>query len=215
MLSVSDDGCGMDRETMLNIFDPFFTTKDVGTGTGLGLSTVYGVVKQNEGCITVESEPGRGTRFMIYLPQHMEHAETDRDTARPETSIERGAETVLLVEDESSNLEMYRRMLASLGYTVLAAATPEECVRLSGENAGHVELLLSDVIMPGMNGMDLAKTIRARDPGIKCLFMSGYMDTAITHGGVLEPGTHLIQKPFSLEDLAARIREVLDGSSVR
>lgn len=215
LLAVSDDGCGMAGETLPYIFDPFFTTKDIGTGTGLGLSTVYGIVKQNDGCINVDSEPGRGTRFMIYLPQHMDHAEPARDIATPEKPIVRGAETILLVEDESSNLEMYRRMLVTLGYMVLAAATPEECIRLARENAGRIELLLTDVVMPGMNGPDLAKTICSSDPEIKCLFMSGYMDTAIVHGGVLEPGTNLIQKPFAFEELAVRIREVLDGSSDR
>ena len=214
MLVVSDDGCGMDRETLANIFDPFFTTKDIGTGTGLGLSTVYGIVKQNDGCINVDSEPGRGTRFTIYLPQHADHVDPVPDTTSPQTPIERGKETILLVEDEAANLEMYRRMLEALGYTVLAAATPEECIRLAREHAGSVELLLTDVIMPGMNGPDLAKVICSDAPETKCLFMSGYTDTAITHGGVLEPGIHLIQKPFSFEELAARIRKVLDGSSV-
>jgi len=215
LLAVSDNGCGMAGETLPYIFDPFFTTKDIGTGTGLGLSTVYGIVKQNDGCINVDSEPGRGTRFMIYLPQHMDHAESARDSATPEKPIVHGAETILLVEDESSNLEMYRRILVTLGYMVLAAATPEECIRLAREKAGRIELLLTDVVMPGMNGPDLAKTICGSDPKIKCLFMSGYMDTAIVHGGVLEPGTNLIQKPFAFEELAARIRAVLDGSPDR
>jgi signal transduction histidine kinase/CheY-like chemotaxis protein len=215
LLSVGDDGCGMEQDTLANIFDPFFTTKDIGTGTGLGLSTVYGIVKQNNAYIDVTSKPGIGTRFMIYLPQHMDHAEPARDIAMPEKPIVRGAETILLVEDESSNLEMYRRMLAALGYRVLAAATPEECIRLAWENAGNIELLLTDVVMPGMNGPDLAKTICSSDPEIKCLFMSGYMDMAITSGGLLEPGTNLIQKPFAFEELAARIRAVLDGSSDR
>ena len=131
MLAVSDNGCGMDRETLVNIFDPFFTTKDIGTGTGLGLSTVYGIVKQNNGCITVDSEPGRGTRFTMYLPRYIDHAEPVAETTTPQTPIKHGRETILLVEDEPANLEMYRRMLAALGYTVLAAATPEECMRLA------------------------------------------------------------------------------------
>jgi len=213
LLSVGDDGCGMDHDTLANIFDPFFTTKDIGTGTGLGLSTVYGIVKQNNAYIDVSSESGIGTRFMIYLPQHLDHVEPARDIATPEKPIVRGAETILLVEDESSNLEMYCRMLAALGYSVLAASTPEECIRLARENAGNIELLLTDVVMPGMNGQDLAKTICSSAPEIKCLFMSGYMDMAITSGSLLEPGTNLIQKPFAFEELAARIRAVLDGSS--
>jgi len=214
MLSVGDNGCGMDKETMLNIFDPFFTTKDVGTGTGLGLSTVYGVVKQNEGCIAVESEPGSGTRFKIYLPQHIDDAEVVPDIVPSEIPLERGAETILLAEDESANLEMYRRMLSALGYRVLAASTPDECIRLARDNMGKIDLLLTDIVMPGMNGPDMAETIRSSDLEIKCLFMSGYMDMDTNSESLLEPGTNLIQKPFSFEDLAVRIRTVLDAASV-
>jgi nitrogen-specific signal transduction histidine kinase/ActR/RegA family two-component response regulator len=210
LLSVSDDGCGMDPETLANIFDPFFTTKDIGIGTGLGLSTVYGIVKQNNAYIDVTSEPGAGTRFMIYLPAHIDSVEPGAVSPGTDTVVVHGTETVLLTEDEPANLEMYRRMLETLGYTVLAAHNPEEAVRLARENAGAISLLLTDVVMPGMNGPDLAKSICSEDPVIQCLFMSGYMNTNIIPGGVLEPGIHLIQKPFSLEALAARIREVLD-----
>ncbi len=211
MLAVSDTGCGMDRETLANIFDPFFTTKDVGTGTGLGLSTVYGIVKQNSGCIDVFSEPGHGTRFIIYLPQHSDDTGLSGDPDAPDRPVARGTETVLLAEDEPANLEMYRRMLDRLGYAVLPASTPEECLRLARECTGRIDLLLTDVVMPGMNGPDLAKTLRADSPGLKCLFMSGYTDKAFNHQGVLEPGIHFIQKPFSLEELADKVREVLDG----
>jgi CheY-like chemotaxis protein len=214
-LSVSDNGCGMDQETLANIFDPFFTTKDIGTGTGLGLSTVYGIVKQNNGYIDVESESGAGSRFMIYLPRHTGRTDPASGMTGPEAPVARGTETVLLAEDEPANLEMYRRMLAALGYTVLAAATPDEAIRLAEDNAGGIALLLTDVVMPVMNGPDLAKAIRSSDPGIACLFMTGYMDSTIMPGGVLEPGMHLIQKPFSLEALAARIREVLGAPEER
>jgi signal transduction histidine kinase/CheY-like chemotaxis protein len=213
LLSVGDDGCGMDRDTLANIFDPFFTTKDIGTGTGLGLSTVYGIVKQNKAYIDVTSEPGLGTCFMIYLPKHTDTADPVADTAKQEKSLVLGTETILLAEDEPANLEMYRKMLTGLGYTVLAAATPQEAIRLARDHAGTITLLLTDVVMPGMSGPDLAKIIRSDDRAVACLFMSGYTDTNIIAGGVLEPGIHLIQKPFSLEILAARIRKVIDGAS--
>jgi len=214
-LIVSDDGCGMDSETLANIFDPFFTTKDIGTGTGLGLSTVYGIIKQHDGCIAVHSDPGQGTQFTIYLPKHIDVDDQAPEKEGPELSIVRGKETILLVEDEPANLEMYRRMLEALGYKVLVAAKPEECICLARENVGRIELLLTDVVMPGMNGPELAKTIQEVDPGIKCLFMSGYMDAAITKGAVLDLGSNLIQKPFSFDEFAARVRAVLEGSPDR
>ena len=214
MLAVSDDGCGMDKETLKNIFDPFFTTKDVGTGTGLGLSTVYGIVKQNNGCIEVSSEPGKGTRFSIYLPQHRDDSGLlHPDSIPPERPLARGAETILLVEDEPANLEMCRKMLEQLGYTVLPAATPGECFRLVRKHEGRIDLLVTDVVMPGMNGPDLAKKLREDNPGLKCLFMSGYTDKAFSQQAVLEPGIHFIQKPFSLEEFADRVRLVLETSS--
>jgi len=212
MLAVSDDGCGMDEETLANIFDPFFTTKDVGTGTGLGLSTVYGIVKQNNGCIDVRSEPARGSRFSIYLPQHREEAGQAAGGARPGRPVARGAETIVLVEDEPANLEMCRRMLAELGYTVLPAATPEECFRLVREHEGRIDLLMTDVVMPGMNGPDLANSLCAAIPGLKCLFMSGYTDKALNYQEILATGIDLIQKPFSFEELADRIRRVLKNA---
>lgn len=213
MLALSDTGCGMDRETLANIFDPFFTTKDVGTGTGLGLSTVYGIVKQNNGCIEVASEPGQGTRFALYLPHHRCEAGLAPDRAISDQPAARGTETVLLVEDEPANLEMYSRMLVRLGYTVLPAATPEDCFRLAREHAGRIDLLLTDVVMPGMNGPDLAQRLLADTPDLQCLFMSGYTDKAFNHQGALEPGIHFIQKPFSLGELADKVRDVLDTAS--
>ena len=215
MLAVSDTGCGMDRETLANIFDPFFTTKDIGTGTGLGLSTVYGIVKQNNGCIEVASEPGQGTRFIIYLPQYLDDTGEIAGSDMPCRPVAQGTETVLLAEDEPANLEMYGKMLARLGYTVLPASAPEECLRLAREHKGRIDLLLTDVVMPGMNGPDLAQCLLADAPGLKCLFMSGYTDKAFSHPGVIEPGMQFIQKPFSLEELADKIRSVLDGSSDR
>jgi PAS domain S-box-containing protein len=213
MLAVSDDGCGMDQETLVNIFDPFFTTKDIGTGTGLGLSTVYGIVKQNNGCIKVSSEPGSGTRFCIYLPQHHLEDTGGQELDGMDRPVARGTETVVLVEDEPANLEMYCRMLDRLGYTVLPAGAPEKCLHLVSEHDGRIDLLLTDVVMPGMNGPDLWQKLRTDMPELKCLFMSGYTDKAFGHKGVIEPGVHFIQKPFSLEELADKIRGVLDGYS--
>jgi len=210
MLAVSDNGCGMDKETLANIFDPFFTTKDVGSGTGLGLSTVYGIVKQNNGCIVVSSEPGSGSKFSLYLPRQPNDAGHGSLSAAPANPAARGTETIVLVEDESANLELFRKMLEQLGYTVLAAAAPEECFRLISEHAGRIDMLMTDVIMPGMNGPDLAKSLRGVYPGLRCLFMSGYTDNAFNDRGTLEPGVQFIQKPFSLGSLAEKIRSILD-----
>ncbi len=173
LLAVSDDGCGMDKETLENIFEPFFTTKEVGQGTGLGLATVYGIVKQNNGFINVYSEPGTGTTFKIYLPRHAGQAAETQGKSSP--AILRGRdETVLLVEDEPAILEMGKIMLERLGYRVLTAGTPGEAMRLAEEHAGEIHLLLTDVVMPEMNGRELAEQLQSRYPNLKCLFMSGY-----------------------------------------
>ena len=209
LLAVSDDGCGMDAEILDNIFEPVFTTKASGRGTGLGLATVYGVVKQNNGFVNVYSEPGRGTTFKIYLPRYRGRAGFLQDEARAHPA-ERGSETILLVEDEPAILRMTRMMLERLGYRVVAAGTPGEAVRLAGEHAGEIHLLLSDVVMPEMNGRDLARNILSFHPGIKRLFMSGYTADVIAHRGVLDEGVNFIQKPFSKERLGAKVRETLD-----
>jgi PAS domain S-box-containing protein len=210
LLAVSDDGCGMDKGTLDQLFEPFFTTKEIGHGTGLGLATVYGIVKQNNGFINVYSEPGKGTSFKIYLPRHAIGAEPIRKES-PATPPARGHETVLLVEDEPAILEMTTMMLERQGYTVLAASTPGEAIRLAKMHAGEIHLLMTDVIMPEMNGRDLANTLMSLYRQIRCLFMSGYTANVIAHKGVLEEGVHFIQKPFAMKDLFAKVREVLDS----
>ncbi len=210
LLTVSDDGCGMDAETLAQIFEPFFTTKDVGAGTGLGLATVYGIVRQNNGFIHVDSEPGHGTTFKLYLPRH--HGEDGGLAVEaPVTAAVRGHETILLVEDEPVILKLTQRMLAALGYTVVGACTPGEALRQAREHAGKIHLLLTDVVMPEMNGRDLAKQLLVLYPELKRLFMSGYTADIVARNGVLDVGLHFIQKPFTLRELAAEIRGALDS----
>ena len=209
LLTVSDDGCGIDAETLSHLFEPFFTTKEVGKGTGLGLATVYGMVKQNNGFIDVYSKPGQGTTFKIYLPRHA--TESGRtalmDASQPAA---RGHETILLVEDEPMILDITTKMLERQGYTVQAAATPGEAIRLAREHVGEIHLLMTDVVMPEMNGRDLAKNLLSLYPNLKRLFMSGYTADVIAHHGVLDEGVQFIQKPFSVQTLAVKVRGVLD-----
>jgi PAS domain S-box-containing protein len=207
-LDVSDDGCGMDTETLSHLFGPFFTTKQLGKGTGLGLSTVYGIVKQNSGFINVYSEPGEGSRFSIYLPRHAGEAQ-QTGTSSP-AAAPRGQETILVVEDEPAILELAATILERQGYTVLAAPTPAEAIHLATRHPGPIHLLLTDMIMPGMNGRDLANSLLAANPHLKSLFMSGYTAGAIGHHGVLDADVSFIQKPFSINELAAKVRETLD-----
>ena len=209
-LVVSDDGRGMDEETKVHIFEPFYTTKGVGEGTGLGLATVYGIVKQNNGFISVDSEPGRGTAFTIYLPHHAGESEQASKAAVAE-ALPRGRETIMLVEDEPTILMMAAVILEGQGYTVVSAGTAGEAIRLFREQAGRVHLLMSDVVMPDMNGRDLFKELQSANPQLKCLFMSGYTADIIAHHGVLNEGVNFIQKPFSLLDLAKKVRAVLDS----
>jgi PAS domain S-box-containing protein len=210
-LAVSDDGCGMDTDTLSHMFEPFFTTKTLGTGTGLGLSTVYGIVKQNHGFINVHSEPGEGTTITIDLPRHV--GETELAQAKGTVDpTNRGHETILIVEDDPALLKMTTRMLAGQGYTVLAAGSSAEAIRVAGEHAAEIHLVMTDVVMPEMNGRDLATKLLALYPNLKCLFMSGYTADVIAHHGVLDEGVHFLQKPFSVHDLAAKVREVLDQS---
>jgi CheY-like chemotaxis protein len=180
----------------------------VGQGTGLGLATVYGIVKQNHGFINVYSEPGRGTTFQIHLPRHTERAVGPGGEAAVPTPG-RGHETILLVEDEASILRVSRRLLENLGYTVLAAATPGEAMQLAREHAGEIHLLITDVVMPEMNGRDLARNLLSQYPNLRRLFMSGYTANVIAHHGVLDPGVHFLQKPFTIPALADKVREVL------
>ena len=209
LIAVSDNGCGMDKETLSHLFEPFFTTKGIGQGTGLGLATVYGAVKQNNGFINVYSEPGKGTTFNIYLPRHKGKSGQTL-TEAPEVPAARGHETILLVEDEPAILEMTTTMLEMKGYKVLAAGTPGEAIRLAREHAGEIHLLMTDVVMPEMNGRDLAKNLLSLYPQLKRLFMSGYTANVIAHHGVLDEGVYFIQKPFSISELTAKVREALE-----
>ncbi len=210
MLIVNDDGCGMDSKTLLLLFEPFFTTKKMGKGTGLGLATVYGAVKQNNGFINVYSELGRGTAFTIYLPRHAARTEPLPKQA-PVQTVPCGHETILLVEDEPAILKMTTIMLERQGYTVLAASCPAEAISLAREHAGRIDLIMTDVIMPDMNGCDLAKNISSICPSLKRLFMSGYTADIIAQHGALDEGEHFIHKPFSLKALAEKLRESLEG----
>jgi PAS domain S-box-containing protein len=212
LLAVSDNGCGMDKDTLENLFEPFFTTKDIGKGTGLGLATIYGIVKQNNGFINVYSEPGQGSTFNIYLPRLV--AGEDIDKAVPEKKAAAGGtETILLVEDEPTILRMTRMMLERKGYSVLSAATPADAMEKAKNHSGTIDLLMSDVVMPEMNGRDLAGKITVLYPDIRLLFMSGYTANVIAHHGVLDDGVAFIQKPFSMADMTAKVREVLDKTS--
>ncbi|MGM0654534.1 MAG: PAS domain S-box protein [Thermodesulfobacteriota bacterium] len=212
LLAVSDDGCGMDQETMSKMFEPFFSTKEVGKGTGLGLATVYGIVKQNDGFINVYSEPDQGTTFRIYLPQYRGEADNPEKKTADKIDMD-GNETILLVEDEPSILRMTRIMLERMGYTILAAGTPGEAIALAREHAGEIHMLMTDVVMPEMNGRDLAKNLLSLYPDLKRLFMSGYTANVIAHHGVLDEGVQFIHKPFSKQALAIKVRKVLDEAT--
>jgi PAS domain S-box-containing protein len=212
VLQVRDNGCGMDAETLAHLFEPFYTTKGVGEGTGLGLATVYGIVMQNGGFIQVASEIGQGTTFHIYFPQYTETS--DPPLANPVNSPNyRGTETVLLVEDEPAILGLATRVLEQHGYQVIAAHSPHEALRLIEEHGGAIHLLLTDVIMPEMNGRDLAERLRASHQHLQSIFMSGYTASVIAQHGVLEAGVHFLQKPFSIHDLLVKVREVLDAAT--
>jgi len=208
LLAVSDNGCGMDKETLDNIFEPFFTTKQTGEGTGLGMATVYGIVKQSNGFINVYSEPGQGTTFKIYLPRSEEEHVVVQETAGIEVLKGQG-ETVLLVEDEVAIVRLATAMLEDLGYRVVTADTPAQALRLAENHQGDIQLLLTDVVMPGMNGRELATQVQNIYPRLKILYMSGYTANAIAHHGILGDGINYIQKPFSRTDLSIRVREVL------
>ncbi|NVN98047.1 MAG: PAS domain S-box protein [Geobacteraceae bacterium] len=208
-IALSDNGCGMDKDTIDRIFEPFFTTKEEGKGTGLGLATVFGIVKQNNGIINVYSEPGVGTTFTIYLPRYrgkFEEIEPERATI----PTPRGLETILLVEDELAILNMAAMTLTRQGYTVLSANSSTEALRLAQEYAGRINLLITDLIMPEMNGKKLSHALQSLNPQLKSIFMSGYTADVISQHGVLEEGVNFIQKPFLLPDLAFKVRKALD-----
>jgi two-component system, cell cycle sensor histidine kinase and response regulator CckA len=211
-LAVSDSGSGMEREVLDHLFEPFYTTKALGRGTGLGLATVYGIVTQNDGLIDASSEPGVGTTFTIYLPRFSGQAATATEVGAAQAWRASG-ETVLLVEDEAAMLNLGRAMLERLGCTVLTAADPAEALRLADAYTGRIDLLITDVVMPGMNGKDLAARIGAARPGLACVFVSGYTADVIAHHGVLEEGVRFLPKPFSLKDLANTVREALGRDS--
>ena len=216
MLAVTDNGCGMDAETQAHVFEPFFTTKEKGKGTGLGLATVYGVVKQSGGYVWVYSEPGRGTSFKIYLPRIEEKVVPgSRDGKIDARPAERGSETILLVEDEKGVRELAREYLTSTGYTVIEAEDGHTALELAAMHVGPVHLLLTDVVMPGISGRELAERVGQIRPGIKILYMSGYTDQAVVHHGILENDAVLLQKPFTLITLAAKLREILAVPAVQ
>lgn len=207
-LTVSDDGWGIDKEAMDNLFEPFFTTKEMSKRSGLGLATVYGAVKQNNGFIDVSSEPGQRTTFTIYLPRYVglkRKAQTE-NIVQPAMPSQ---ETILLVEDEPIVLELVTKLLDLKGYTVFATNNADEAIRLAREHVGKINLLLTDVLMPEMNGDELAQKLLADDPSLKCLFMSGYTADIITHRGMLDEDIHFIQKPFAIDKLITKVQEVL------
>jgi two-component system, cell cycle sensor histidine kinase and response regulator CckA len=208
LLSISDDGCGMDKDVQSKLFEPFFTTKELGQGTGLGLATVYGIVKQSNGFINVYSEPGKGTTFKIYLPRYGEQGEkSEKDKV---ATIPRGqGEIVLVVEDEESILKLTAKILHNFGYVVVTANSPKEAVNFVKGYREKIDLIITDVIMPEMNGRDLANVLLTIQPNLKCLFMSGYTSTVIASQGVLAEGIQFIQKPFSANDLGAKVHELL------
>ncbi len=209
MLAVSDTGVGMDAEVQARVFEPFFTTKEKGKGTGLGLATVYGIVKQNNGFVNVYSEPGKGSTIRVYLPRFAGEAEESMVPVTSDPPPSQG-ETILLVEDEQAFLKVSKTMLERLGYRVLAASTPGVAMELAGEHAGEIHLLITDVVMPEMNGRELSDRLQSLYPHLKCLFISGYTANAIAHRGVLNEGVCFIQKPFSIQELATKVRKALD-----
>jgi two-component system cell cycle sensor histidine kinase/response regulator CckA len=212
-IDVSDNGSGMDKETVSHIFEPFFSTKDVNKGTGLGLATVYGIIKQNNGFINVYSEPGEGTTFTIYLPPHRGLVEEGYKVVTEGQALG-GNETILLVEDEPTLLTMTTSMLQGLGYKVLMAGSPGEAMSLADEPSREIHLVLTDVIMPEMNGRILMEKLASARPGLKCLLMSGYTANVISPHGILDEKVCFLQKPFTRRELAAKIRQALGDSVI-
>jgi two-component system, cell cycle sensor histidine kinase and response regulator CckA len=215
MLVVSDTGTGMSPETVAHIFEPFYTTKESGRGTGLGLSTVYGIVKQSGGYIWVYSEPGRGSSFKVYLPR-VEEAPEALPAARARSGEQKGSETILLVEDQPQVRELARMALSEKGYTVLVTSSTDDAENVCATHGAEIHLLLTDLIMPGISGRELAKRLTARHPKMRVLYMSGYTFSIVqqtaAQSGLLEDGVSFLQKPFTPSALSEKVREVLDRS---
>jgi CheY-like chemotaxis protein len=207
-LEVRDTGMGIPKDIQAKVFDPFFTTKEEGKGTGLGLATVYGIVRQNDGAIHLESVLGEGTTVWIYLPRYVGPAVGVEGEAV--STPERGSETILLVEDEAMMLDLSRTMLQKLGYEVLIASTPAAAMELAARR-DDIDLLFTDIIMPSMSGTDLAKRLVQAQPRLKCLFASGHFAHGAAHAAAIDEGMHFLQKPFSMRELAAKVREALDS----
>jgi two-component system cell cycle sensor histidine kinase/response regulator CckA len=211
LMAVSDTGTGMDSETQSRIFEPFFTTKGSGRGTGLGLASVYGIVKQCGGLIYVYSELGSGTTFKVYLPRLVKPVEADV-VQGPSQPSRRGSETILVVEDAPEMREVTRDFLASYGYNVLEASTSAEAVWAIDQHPGPIDLLITDVVMPGESGPKLAARLVQKRPGLKVLYVSGYTANAIVHNGLVDPGITFLQKPFSRDALGQKVREVISDN---
>jgi len=207
-LRSADTGTGMTPEVMEKIFDPFFTTKEVGKGTGLGLATVYGIVRQNNGYISVYSELGKGTTFKIYLPRISEKA-CKPEAAKKRTIVQGQGETILVVEDEAAILRLTSSILTKAGYRVVTAGGPGQAIAVAREHKTLLQLLITDIVMPEMNGRDLSRLLQSEIPALKCLFMSGYTANVIAGQGVLDKGMQFIQKPFSAEELTDKVRQAL------
>jgi len=213
MLSVSDTGQGMDQQTQDNVFEPFFTTKEEGKGTGLGLSTVYGIIKQSKGYIFVDSQLGQGSIFRIYLPQIEETVDSTPPSLAPSSIPSEGSETILLVEDEECVRQLIRETLEMKGYEVLEADSGAAALRIAASQTGRIDLVITDMILPGMSGQELAKRLTERYPTARILFVSGYTEEAIIHQGMLDEGTAFLQKPFRLRELAQKVRQVLNSAA--
>jgi signal transduction histidine kinase len=213
MLAVTDTGCGMDAKTCERIFEPFFTTKERGKGTGLGLSTVYGIVRQSGGEILVESKPDKGTAFRIFFPRSESLSQAKAPSTAPVATRTTGCETILVVEDEPAVRDLAKQVLARAGYGVMTASNGIDALNVCQKHSEKIHLVLTDVVMPEMGGRVFAEQVVKTRPDIKILYMSGYTDDTIGNHGILDPGTHLIAKPFSLIDLKRKVREVLDGTS--
>lgn len=210
MLAVSDNGCGMSKEVQSHLFEPFFTTKEMGKGTGLGLPTVYGIIKQNNGFANVYSEPGEGTSFKVYFPRYKGDDTVDgrEEDASP---VKGHGETILILEDEAEVLMVARVMLEKLGYRVLTADTPNKAMALAETHVGQIDLLLTDIAMPEMNGRDFANQLKSLYPDVKTLFMSGYTTNVIAHHNMEKEDRLFIEKPFTMKDIAIKVREALSS----